>query len=212
MSSRRRRPSSRWQSAQALVEFSLVVPVILALAFGALDVYAWQLNIDSAQFAAAEGLQTAAIPPQATTKTGLLCSAGARAYQALTVKSFIGKTTLLKPASAAVCSASTAANPIPDFRVPGNSCPSNSPPTYSSMLIYLNTVSAGRRDVAMICTTCVDITQSSQPCASITPQPTDQAQLTVTIVGYKPALVALPFLGNRIVYYGQNSETVQEFQ
>jgi hypothetical protein len=200
----------RRQRAQALVEFSLVLPIMIALAFGALDVYSWQLNIDSAQFAAQEGLQTAAVPPQATTTTGLLCSAGQRAYQALSTKSFIGKTTLLKPASSTVCAAA-ATSPTPDFRV-GQSCPSNSP-TYSTMLTRLNTVSSGQRDVALICATCIDVSNLFKPPCGFGGEPlTDQAQLTVTVIGYKPVLVGLPFLGNRIPYYSQDSQTVQEFQ
>jgi hypothetical protein len=195
-----------------MVEFAFVAPLIFLIIFGALDVYSWQLNIDSAQFAASEGLQTAAIPPQATTPTGLLCSAGERAFQALSQKSFIGKTTLLKQASAGTCSAATAANPIPDFNA-GSSCPTTSPPSYSSMLTYLNTVAtASQRDVALICATCIDISLPFKPPCGAGDATTDQVQLTVTVVGYKPVLVALPFLGNRIPYYGQNSQTVQEFQ
>jgi Flp pilus assembly protein TadG len=205
---RRSRRARRGQRAQAMIEFALVVPVLLALAFGALDMYAWQLNIDSAQFAAEEGLQTAAIPPQATTTTGLLCSAGERAYQALSQKSFIGHTTLLDQALPSTCSAASPANPIPDFNA---SCPGPSAPTYSSMLAHLNTTAtAAQHDVALICTTCIDVSVGA-PCA-ITDADTDEAQLTVTVVGYKPILVGLPFVGDRIPYYGQNSQTVQEFQ
>src|ERR1700680_1620313 len=90
--SSRHRPRQR---AQAMVEFAFVIPIFLALALGSLIVYTWQLDIDSAQFAAEEGVQIAAFPSQATSKTGLLCNAGNRAYQALTGKSFISKTTLL---------------------------------------------------------------------------------------------------------------------
>jgi hypothetical protein len=206
----RRRTTRRGQRAQAIVEFAFVLPVMIALAFGALDVYAWQLNIDSAQFAAEEGVQTAAIPPQATTSTGLLCAAGERAYVALTTKSFVGKTTLLGSTNSnAVCSGASVANPLPNYTV---SCPNpfgNSPPTYGSMLNHLNSF-GNQRDVALICATCIDVTKN-QACSAGDPT-TDQAQLTVTVVGYKPVLVGLPFLGNRIPYYGQNSQTVQEFQ
>jgi hypothetical protein len=81
------------------------------------------------------------------------------------------------------------------------------------MLSHLNTTAtASQLDVALICTSCVDISLAGKPPCGLADADTDQAQLTVTVVGYKPILVGLPFVGDRIPYYGQNSQTVQEFQ
>ena len=194
-----------------MVEFALIVPAFVVLVFGALVVYSWQLDVDSAQFAAEEGLQTAAVPPTAQNANGLLCSAGARAYQALISKSFIGKTTLLGGTTLpSVCAGASVSNPLPNFQT-GVSCPSSATQTYSTMLGWLKTASGGQRDVAMVCISCVDVTHAG-PCGSGGESATDQAQLTVTVVGYKPLFVGVPFIGNRIPYYGQDTQTVQEFQ
>ena len=189
-----------------MVEFAFIFPIFLALALGSLLIYTWQLDIDSAQFAAEEGVQSAALPSQATGVAGLQCAAGNRAYQALTGKSFLSTTTLWFAGGS--CSPGQ-----PNYTA---SCPANNAPTYTSMLHLLNTsVPTSQKNVVIICANCVDISKAT----SFVPAPTcvgagktDQIQLTITIVGYKPFPIVMPFLGNRIPYYGQNSQTVQEFQ
>ena len=198
----------RRQRGQAMVEFAFIFPIFLMLALGSLLIYTWQLDIDSAQFAAEEGIQSAALPNQATGVAGLQCAAGARAYQALTGKSFVGTTTIPVGFSGGSC------NPgEPNY---ATSCPANNAPTYTSMLHLLNiSVSSSQRNVVIICANCVDISKATV----FTPKPTctaagktDQIQLTITVVGYKPFPFAIPFVGNRIPFYGQNSQTVQEFE
>jgi hypothetical protein len=187
------------QGAQAMIEFAIILPICMALAMGSLVVYIWQLDIDSAQFAAEEGVQSAALPTQATGPNGLQCAAGARAAQALTTKSFIGNSKLL--VSGGNC------NPgVPNYTFScffGNS--------YSQMFHLLNIFAGSQTDVYIVCSGCIDVTRGSVKCSGADAS-TDQIQITVTVAGYKPLPVGVPFIGNRIPYYGQNTQTVQEFQ
>jgi len=200
---------------QAMVEFALIAPVFLVIVFGALMLFLWLLDVDSAQFAAEEGIQAAASPTQVVGNTGFLCGASVRAYDSLLHKSFIRTTTLIQGSTN--CDNAAAIPPVtglqPDYTA-GNSCPSTGLQSYSSMLNWLNTHAGSSKDVVIICASCIDLSQLRTPdCQPPTVvKGTDELQLQVTVAGYKPIAVSLPVVGSRIPYYGQDTQTVQAFQ
>lgn len=193
-----------------MVEFSMVAPVFFALIVGAILVYSWQLYINSAQFAALEGVQASLVPSEIGGSGGLLCTARKTALNALQNESFLSGT----PAY----TTTACGGPTPDY-LSGNDCnPStlNGLQTYSSMLAYLNAHAGSRTDLVMICAACIDLAvDTTPPCTTVNgglgPDPKDEVELQVTVVGYKRLPLDVPILGNHIAFFGQNSETLQGF-
>jgi hypothetical protein len=199
----RRRRS--WENAQAMVEFSLVVPIFIAIIFGALIIYSWQLDLDSAQFAAQEGVQVVAIPSQVD---ATLCSAGNAALQALNKSSFLGGT---PPAPGSVNGSCGLGPSTPDYHT-GKSCPNDQLQTYSTMRTHLNaSVPANNNNTVMICAACLNLSKATPAPCDLGVSPTDEVEIQVTVVGYKPLPIAFPVFGKRMTFYGQNSQTLQAF-
>lgn len=203
-----------------MVEFALVFPIFILLVLGATVVYSWLLDINSASFATEEGIQFASAPGNASGNGGLLCQSSARAYTAATQVSFLGSTTLVGdtaslPPGLRRCAASSTQ---PDY---GASCPSpmtSTPPTFGQMLSQINALAPGITNGVLICAWCWDTRPANPmiPAHSCTsgppPSGQDQLQLVITMVGWKPVPVGLPFIGKRMPFYGQQAQTLQAFQ
>jgi hypothetical protein len=208
------RRAARRHPGQAMVEFAVVFPVFILLTIGSMLIFTWQLNINSAQFAAEEGIQQAAQPGSVLGNTGLLCNAARRAYSAAVNESFLRTTPLVPGTSGVNCNAG-----VPDYT---RSCPQQGNkfirPTNQNMSALLTrTLGAagqpGAGDVMLVCAYCFDNT-ANRVCNSmgVNPAVKDDIELIVSVVGYKPVFSKLPFIGNRVLFYGQNDQTLQQFQ
>ncbi len=189
--------------AQSLVEFTFVFPVFIVIIFGGVVAFLWQLDLNSLEFAAQEGVQVAGMP---TNALQLECLAGETAYHAATSESFLGTTPLVSGTTGGRCGAG---NPMPvtscplGYRPLGPTYSVSTPPTEKQELAYLNTrVSASASNVLMVCAT------ANTNGGSLT----STLVITVTIVGYKPLIAPAPILGNRLPVYAQDTFTVQEFE
>ncbi|MGC8461634.1 MAG: TadE/TadG family type IV pilus assembly protein [Candidatus Dormibacteria bacterium] len=195
------------QRAQTLVEFTFVFPIFIVLIFGLVLMYLWQVDIDSAQFAAQEGAQTVGL---ASYPTQLLDNAGLRAYCAATRESFLTGVDLVDSQSlpystgyATTCADGTAAYSEPN---PAASCSSgtSTTPTIQQQLTLLKPSAVNSSlNYLLICPNLTTGIGSGNE---------QQITLTVTVVGYMQTLVPVPFIGDHIPIYGQATQTVQEFQ
>ncbi len=195
--------------AQSLVEFTFVFPVFIVIIFGGVVAFLWQLDLNSLNFAAQEGVQVVGMP---TNALGLECNAGQIAYKAAVSESFLGTTPLVSGTTGAPCPASVPSNEQPD---PLSSCPPperphpafgysvTTPPTETEMLKYLNhLVPSSASNVLLVCATANTNGGTA----------TSAVELTITIVGYKPLIAPAPILGNRLPVYAQDTYTIQEFE
>lgn len=207
-----------------MVETAIVLPVFLALALGSIVVYSWQLGIESAQFAALDGVQATAIPAGTAGVSNLLCAAGERAFQAANTESFLRGTTLW-PASTSTGGGGAGSGNDCTAGYPNyiKSCPAGATPpgpTDTSMKAILSaaplSIPATQTNTMVVCAWCWDYGSTthsvSANCLSAAPVATDQVYIVVAVIGYKPLLTKVPFLGNRTIFYGDASQTLQEFE
>ena len=209
---------------QALVEFSVVFPVFILMSVGSLLIFSWQLQIDSAQFAAEEGIQTAAVPTSVIGVNGLLCSAAQRALNAATSESFLRTTPSVGGTTGTNCAAG-----VPDYKAscPGNaagtatvaSSGTSASPTSANMKALLGVTLASAatpnaNNVILVCAYCYDTTTSTAcNTMAVNPAAKDSIDLIVSVVGYKPVFTrVVPFIGDRELYYGQNEQQLQQFE
>ncbi len=204
------RTQSRHRSrAQSMVEFTFVFPVFIVIIFGGVVAFLWQLDLNSLNFAAQEGVQVVGMPSNAL---GLECSAGQVAYKAAVSESFLGTTPLVTGSTGAPCTGSVPSSQLPD---PLASCPPaerpnsglgysvSTPPTEQQMMTYLNRlITSSTSNVLLVCATA-----NTNGGAATSP-----VVLTITIAGYKPLIAPAPILGNRLPVYAQDTYTIQEFE
>lgn len=206
---RRIRRGSR--RGQGMVEFSFVFPIFLAIVFGMVVSFLWQAGIESDQFAAQEGVQASGTSGSTAQIDAILNQASTLALCYATTESFLPAVTMGAPyempnPTGMSCHNGSVPAEIPN---PASSCPGGEPPlggpppSLKTMVTFLKNHGGSSQNIIFIC---------SSYQAGVGSGNEQELTVTVTIAGYEPIPAPLPFIGDRIILYGQASETTQSFE